>query len=268
MNLRRSVSAVLLLLALLLAVGPVRRRAYPIAPAVSLVGTPESPELLTLRHEGNNLFAAGKYLAAIQVYERGYREAQRRKDARSALRFLNNLGSTNFQLLRYRDAVKAYLPARALASSQGNQETLVAICFNLSSLYYQMGEIDAATESAKRGLEVPVGASAKFRSKLLIQSALIEMSQKHWDRATAWIREAIEVSRAQLDVAAEAQAWNELGNALKMARLWYFRGVPLGSDMVPGMSRAGRGPECRQKPIWKEPKNIYSFANGARTNWP
>lgn len=214
MNLRRSVSAVLLLLALLLAVGPVRRRAFPIAPAVSLVGTPESPELLTLRHEGNNLFAAGKYLAAIQVYERGYREAQRRKDARSALRFLNNLGSTNFQLLRYRDAVKAYLPARALASSQGNQETLVAICFNLSSLYYQMGEIDAATESAKRGLEVPLGASAKFRSKLLIQSALIEMSQKHWDRATAWTREAIEVSRAQLDVAAEAQAWNELGNAL------------------------------------------------------
>ena len=47
-----------------------------------------------------------------------------------------------------------------------------------------------------------------------MQSALIEMRQRNWDRAIAWTREAIEVSRAQLDVAAEAQAWNELGNAL------------------------------------------------------
>jgi CHAT domain-containing protein len=167
-----------------------------------------------MRHEGSNLFRAGKYLAAIQVYESGYGEARRRQDARSALRFLNNLGSVNYQLLRYRDAVKVYLQARTLATSLKDQEMLAAICFNLSSLYFQMGEIDAATESAKRGLELPVGASAKFRPQLLIQSALIEMRQRNWDRATAWTREAIEVSRAQLDVAAEAQAWNELGNAL------------------------------------------------------
>ena len=94
---------------------------------------------------------------------------------------------------------------------------LAAIGSNLSSLYFEMGEMDAAAESAKRVLELPAGASAKYRPKLLIQSALIEMEQKNWDRATALTREAIEVSRAQHDTAAEAQAWNELGNAL---RLW------------------------------------------------
>ena len=92
---------------------------------------------------------------------------------------------------------------------------LAAICFNLSSLYFQMGDMDAATESAKRGLELPASASAKFRPQLLLHLALIERRQGHWDRAAAWAREAIEVSRAQLDVAAEAQAWDELGNTLR-----------------------------------------------------
>ena len=91
---------------------------------------------------------------------------------------------------------------------------LAAICLNLSSLYYQMGAFDAATESAKQGLDLPAGASAKFRPKLLIQAALIEIKLGNWDRATAGTREAIDVSRSQLDVATEAQAWNELGNAL------------------------------------------------------
>jgi CHAT domain-containing protein/tetratricopeptide (TPR) repeat protein len=102
-----------------------------------------------------------------------------------------------------------------MATSQGNQEMLAAICFNLSSLYFQMGDIDAATESAKRGLELPASASAKFRPQILLHLALIERRQGHWDRAAAWAREAIEVSRAQPDVAAEAQAWDELGNTLR-----------------------------------------------------
>lgn len=214
MNLRRLVAALLVVLVLLSAVSLVRRRIDHAGPTVFRVSSPEAPDLLRLRHEGNDLFRSGQSLAAIRVYETGYQEARRRQDARSMLRFLNNLGSANYQLLRYRDAVKAYLQARALATSQGDQETLAAICFNLSSLYFQMGEMDAATESAKRGLELPAGASAKFRQQLLIQSALIEMRQGNWDRATAWTRQAIEVSRAQLDVATEAQAWNELGNAL------------------------------------------------------
>ena len=180
----------------------------------SPVSSPELLELLTLRREGNNLFRAGKYLAAVGVYERGYQEARRRQNPRSALRFLNNLGSADYQLFRYRDAVRAYLQARALAISEGDQETLAAACFNLSSLYFQMGEVDAATESAKRGLEVPVGASAKFRPKLLIQAALIQMRQGNCDRAAAWTRQAIDFSRAQLDVPTEALAWNELGNAM------------------------------------------------------
>ena len=214
LNLRWSVSIWLMMLALLSVVASVRPTRGRLGPAASQAANPEAPELLRLKHEGHDLFQSGKYLAAIQVYERGYTEARRLRDARSQLRFLTNLGSANYQLFRYRDALKAYLEARTLAASQGDQEILAAVCFNLSSLYFQMGETDAATESARQGLELPPGAGAKFRALQLIQAALIEMRQKNWDRAVARTQDAIDVARAQLDVAAEAQAWNELGNAL------------------------------------------------------
>ncbi|HEY2018061.1 MAG TPA: tetratricopeptide repeat protein, partial [Bryobacteraceae bacterium] len=174
----------------------------------------EIAELQELKRQGNASFRAGQYADAIRTYELGYQEAVRREDKRAALRFLNNLGSADYQLLRYRDAIRAYLQAKELAISQLDRETLAAVYFNLSSLYYQMGEIDAATESAERGLELPPGVTAKFRSKLLIQSALLQMRQRKWDRAIVGLRQAIDLARAQRDVSVEAQAWNELGSAL------------------------------------------------------
>jgi CHAT domain-containing protein len=117
-------------------------------------------------------------------------------------------------LFRYRDAIQTYLRARDLAMSQGNQEMLGALYNNLSSLYFDMGEIDAALESAQRGLELPSEATAKFKASLLLQSARIKDRQKDSEQTVALLQKAIEVSRTELDVASEAQAWNELGNAL------------------------------------------------------
>jgi tetratricopeptide (TPR) repeat protein len=174
----------------------------------------EPPDLLKLRLDGNDLFRAGNTVAAIRIYERGESDARLRGEARSELKFLNNLGSARYQLSQYRDAVKAYLRARALAISQGDQETLAAIYFNLSSVYFQMGEEDATSASAERGLELPLTASARYRSKLLIQSALIKVRAKNYREAVPQLRQAVDVARAQLDTATEAQAWNELGNAL------------------------------------------------------
>ena len=89
LNIRRSISSSLVVLALLATVqDQFRRRAfYPIGSAVSPVRSPEAPELLELRNEGNSLFRAGQYLAAIRVYEGGCREARRRRDTRSSSGF-------------------------------------------------------------------------------------------------------------------------------------------------------------------------------------
>jgi len=177
-------------------------------------GSEESPRLRELRRQGNVLFRAGDYLRAIRTYENGYEEAKRSGSLRSAVRFLNNLGSARYQVFRYRDAVQAYLEARDLATSQGDRESLGALCFNLSSLYFDMGDIEAALESAQQGLKLPDDATARFKARLLIQCARINGQRKDSEQAVILLHDAIETSRADLDISSEAQAWNELGNIL------------------------------------------------------
>jgi tetratricopeptide (TPR) repeat protein len=174
----------------------------------------EASDLLQRRRASNELMRAGRFFQAIEEYQRGYDEAQRRGDPRSARRFLSNLGVANFRLLRYRDAAKAFLQVRTLAESQGDHEALAAVAVNLSSLYFETGELDAAIESARLGLALPAGASSKFRPQLLTQSALIELRQGKCQPAASLLRQVIELSRDEINPAAEAQAWNELGNAL------------------------------------------------------
>jgi tetratricopeptide (TPR) repeat protein len=153
----------------------------------------EEPSALSdLRHQGNDLYLAGKYLPAIQIYQNGYAEAKRHGNLKSAVRFLNNLGSAQNQMFRYRDAIQAYLEARDLAFAQKDRETLGALSVNLSSLYFELGDIDAALESAEQGLKLPRDATTKFRAKLLIQCARIKQRShppsarcsKHFDCAS------------------------------------------------------------------------------------
>ena len=173
----------------------------------------EAPDLLELRRRGNTLLHAGLYQRAIHTYENGYEQAMSRRNRRSAVRFLNNLGSAYYELFRYRDAMQMYLKARDLAISLRDLEMLGALYNNLSSLYFDMGEMDLALESVEKGLQLPSGTTAKFTASLLLQSARIKERQKDLGQRILLLQKAIEVSRKQLDMASEAQAWNELGNA-------------------------------------------------------
>ena len=174
----------------------------------------EPRDLLELRHQGNAFFRSGEYLRAIRIYESGYQEAKRRGSVQTEVRFLNNLGSAHYEMFRYRDAIQAYLEARNLARSQGNRETLAALGVNLSSLYFRMGDVEAARDSAEQGLKLPGSVIARFKARLLIQAARVRRAQKDAAAAIPLLRDAIEASRADRDQASEAQAWDALGKCL------------------------------------------------------
>ena len=173
----------------------------------------EPPELRDLLDRGHAAYNAGEYRRAIQTYQAGYEKATRSGSRGLALRFLNNMGAVYYRTFRYRDAIQAYLQARDLAASQGEKETLGAIDVSLSSLYFDMGEMEAALESADQGLKLPDNATARFKALLLIQCARIKGRQKKWGQAIALLQDAVEAAMARADVASEAQAWNELGNS-------------------------------------------------------
>ena len=191
---------------------------YYRTPAIHSVQIPagiqEPPDLFALRQKGNDLFLGGHYRLSAEVYQKGCQTARAHGQLRSALRFLNNLGSAHYQLFQYREALKSYLEARNIAAGALDRETLGAICFNLSSLYLQMGNAEAATESAEQGLRALSGISADFKPKLLIQLALVKLKRRDAAGAVRLLRDAVAIARQDLDFATEAQAWNELGNAL------------------------------------------------------
>jgi CHAT domain-containing protein/tetratricopeptide (TPR) repeat protein len=175
----------------------------------------EPPSLLAQRRKGNELFRSGEYLAAVRTFESGLDQARQIEDPRSAMRYLNNLAGTYSALLRYRDAVRAYLEARELATSLEQNELLSTIAVNLSSVYFQMGELNAATEAVAEGLNLKFAGAAKIRPKLLIQLSLLRLRQGKCDQAVAGFRDAVDAAADQLDIATQAQAWNELGIAYK-----------------------------------------------------
>src|SRR2546430_7232631 len=69
---------------------------------------PESPDLSRLRGKANTLYRSRQYLEASRIYETGYEQARARGEPRTALRFLNNLGSSQNRLYRLRAAIRAY----------------------------------------------------------------------------------------------------------------------------------------------------------------
>jgi len=188
--------------------------------ASHILNAPAEPgDLAKWREQGNKQFGSGEYVRAAIIYESGYEMAKNRGELRSAVRFLNNLGSARYQLFQHREAVKAYLAARNLAERMGDREALGALYLNLSSLYLEMGDVDAAAQSAQQGLGALAGIHPSFRAQMLIQRARVRLKQET-KSATAmmWLREAVAAARQDPDqvsaTATEAQAWNELGTAL------------------------------------------------------
>jgi CHAT domain-containing protein len=174
----------------------------------------EPVEIHRLLLQGKAFFQAGQYARASEIYEKGYEEASRQKNFQSALRFLANRGSVEYKLYHYRAAIRAYLRARDLATRIQDSRALSVILFNLSSLYNEMGELDAAFQAAQRGLAKSTKShvATTYQPMLRIQLALTYVPKGDWPQASRLLQEAIDISKAGRDNLTESLALNELGN--------------------------------------------------------
>jgi CHAT domain-containing protein/tetratricopeptide (TPR) repeat protein len=155
---------------------------------------------------------AGDLARAEGVYQHGYDAARRRKDDRSAARFLSGLAGCRMVRFDYRGALDAYLAAKKLAASIGDQRNLRRVTFNLSSLYQQVGDIDSAlreAEEARAGLS----STGDYKAEVLMQLGRLH---DHADDAAAepLFQSGIEAAWVQGDVPLEARAWDLLGDHL------------------------------------------------------
>jgi CHAT domain-containing protein len=163
-------------------------------------------------NEAYNLLLSGQYLRAEELYRSVLGEAKAQGAAERAGRCLTAIGNCQFAMFRYRDALKSYLEARTFAETAQDWANRGSLSANISGLFLQMGDLDAAAHSAEQAL-------ADFnrqdfrggRSRCLILLAVVRAKQGRMEESAALTGEAVDHSYREGDWTAVAQAWDHLG---------------------------------------------------------
>lgn len=171
--------------------------------------------------EAHQLLVESKYLEATAVYETACSDAVAAGKSEWAGRCFNNLGASYFATFRYGEAVRAFLEARTMAEATHDWASLGALNTNISAIYLEMGDLDAAVLAAQRGADV--SARQGFpgeRSKALLQLGLLRARQGRMDDASMLVADSIHLADQQGDLPAVARAWDRLGDEfLKQGQL-------------------------------------------------
>ena len=189
------------------------------------VPTPRTPPLATLRQkiarsglliaqlqQSRKVFLTGGFHDAAILAQQGYRDALRAGEPQIAARFLGNLGGCRFALHQYREALQTYLEARTLAEASHDNATAGNLDLNISSLYSQLGQMDAATEALGRAMaRLSSPQRLEQLPKLLTQLAALQAGQGHMPQALDLYRHGIAAADLAGDQEMYAFAWNDLG---------------------------------------------------------
>ncbi|MGA2737877.1 MAG: CHAT domain-containing tetratricopeptide repeat protein [Bryobacteraceae bacterium] len=192
---------------------------------VRFVPPPRTPPLATLGQKSvrRNLltaqlkqsgvvFRTGDFHDAASLAQQGYSDALRAGETQLASRFLNNLGGCRFALHQYREALRVYLEARALAEAAHDNAGAGNLDFNISSLYSRLGQMDAATEAITRAITRLSGPERLVQlPQFLTHLAALQAEQGHMAQTLDLYRQGIAASDRADNCEMYALAWNCLG---------------------------------------------------------
>jgi CHAT domain-containing protein len=155
---------------------------------------------------------SGDFASAESLYRQGYQESVRLGDKLAAVRYLMSVGGCQLLTFHYRGALSVYLQARDLAASIGDRADLGAIAVNLSSVYLQVWDLEAALRTAEDGLtQAQTLRHAYFQPPLLL-----ELGRLHTvlgdGQAVSFFTDGIEAARIEGNTALEARGWDLLGD--------------------------------------------------------
>lgn len=173
----------------------------------------------SLHGKGPQLFQAGRYMEAAQLFRSRHSEALARKDSAKAVSSLNDLAGCYFATFQYRQAMRFYLESKQLAEATGGREHLPGLSANISSLYLQLGDVRAARHAAEDGLlSLRAGAAPHYRALLLFQLGQVYFRLGERARGEKMYREGIEEAAQRGSLEVQARGWDHFGWELLMAR--------------------------------------------------
>ena len=140
--------------------------------------------ILDILKQGKEFFAQGRYAAAGENFLAAKQQAAAAGDLRLEARALGNLGSCDFATHSHEEALRSFQEAHRLAMRAGDANGVALLEANISSLYAQMGELDAAVEWKERALRELRGQYASDHvAEVEIELAALRARQKRLPEA-------------------------------------------------------------------------------------
>jgi tetratricopeptide (TPR) repeat protein len=169
---------------------------------------PAFQEAVRLRNDGQFASAESAFgkVAAI-AHDRG--------DRGTEVRALLAMGGCQLRLFEYRDAIATYSNVRRLASELGDLKLTGAALFDLSSVYLQLHNVEAASANVTEAKAIFEKAHMPdLLVKALIQIASLETEAGHGKEAKSAYQQAISICQRSNDFQSEALVEDHLGEAL------------------------------------------------------
>lgn len=166
--------------------------------------------------KGKALLQSGLIEEAGQLYGNALDRALKQGDWRFAARFSNNLGTVRMLSMDYRGALSSFLWTADIAKRNHLPE-ISGISGNLSSLFFQLGDIAGARHAVENGLKAPSAETQGQRTQLLTQYAWVLARMGDLDGAITQFHAAIAAADQSATPAERAQVWDHLGGELLRA---------------------------------------------------
>ena len=160
-----------------------------------------------------NMVLGGEIQRAMPLYMDAAKEAKAEGYSNYQIKFLSDLSNCQFALYHFRDAIQTMGVARTLAKKIDDRRYLAKIDSNMSSLLWQMGNLDEAANIAEEGVRYADALEPANQSLLYSHLGVILADQNHLDKAEAQFSRAIGLAQSIRNESAEAAAWDSLAKS-------------------------------------------------------
>jgi tetratricopeptide (TPR) repeat protein len=183
-------------------------------PAVQLSPAPPV-QFDSILQKAKSLRESGRLLEAISTFEQAFQVAIRTHDAAAQAKALHGESGCYIRLFRYREALNTAERAYQLAVTSGDDTRAGAIAINKSTVYFALGDFQAADAAAN----LAVSRLEHSSDKNLLQKALFvngnaKLLLGHHEEAIGMLRRAVAAARSANSPEMEAVADDYLGQQL------------------------------------------------------
>jgi CHAT domain-containing protein len=168
-----------------------------------------------LRRQASALYRNREYLQAEALFKSLYDTDLRLGDFLHTGRSLTYIGACRHGLFHYQDALQTWLQARRLSERVADWVNLGSLGVDISSLYFVMGDLDAAAGAAEQALaDANRGGFPDGVARAQIQVGIVRAGQGRLEDCAAAMDQAILMAEREGNLTTAAEAWDHYGEEL------------------------------------------------------